>query len=313
MISIKKYSTDKQEIWDKFVKESLNGTFLFYRNYMDYHKDRFKDISLMIYEDELLVSIIPANNENGVFYSHAGISYGGFVVNAKMGAALMLKIFETLIQFLKDESFTKFIYKSIPNIFHKTPCEYDLYAIFRNNFSLSRREISTIVPIKTAIIKNGRKTGYNFAVNNGLLLKESDDLKAFISIANERLEEKYNVKTVHSAEEMNLLMSRFPNEIKLYGAFKDDKMLGGTIMYLINKTLHAQYIYMNDEGRKFRTLDFMMVKIIKELYKDYDYLDFGKSTENDGKYLNENLIKTKEEFGGTSICYDTYELDLQNE
>ncbi len=310
MLRIEKYSVEKKNQWDDFVAKSLNGTFLFFRNYMDYHSHRFIDASLMIYENDSLISIISANNDNGTFHSHAGLSYGSFVVNEEMGATLMLKIFDEVISFLRKESFTKIINKPVPYFFHKSPCEYDLYAMFRNNFQLTRREISTIVPIKTAKIKNGRKSGFNYAVNHGVELKESDDFDTFISIANERLKEKYNEKTVHTPEEMALLKSRFPENIKFYAAFKDSKMLGGTIMYLINNTLHAQYIYMNDEGRKLRTLDFMMVKIVKELYAHYHYLDFGKSTENDGLYLNGNLIKTKEEFGGTSICYDTYSLDL---
>lgn len=310
MIKIIEYSPERKIEWDDFITESYNGTFLFFRNYMDYHSHRFVDASLMFYYDDKLISVIPANNENGVFHSHAGLSYGGFVVNGNMGAALMLNLFEELISYLKLNGFSKIIYKPVPYFFHKSPCEYDLYAIFRNNFELSRREISTIVPIKSARIKQSRKTGFNYAVNHGVTLEETEDFPTFISIANERLKEKYNEKTVHTADEMALLKSRFPESIKLFGAFQNGNMIGGTIMYLINRTLHAQYIYMNEEGRKLRTLDFMMVKIIKELYADYDYLDFGKSTENGGNYLNENLIKTKEEFGGTSICYDTYNLVL---
>ena len=44
------YSINRKEVWDQFVAQSKNGTFLFQRNFMDYHADRFFDCSLMIYD-----------------------------------------------------------------------------------------------------------------------------------------------------------------------------------------------------------------------------------------------------------------------
>ena len=41
-----------------------------------------------------------------------------------------------------------------------------------------------------------------------------------------------------------------------------------------------------------------------------EYLDFGISTEQDGKWLNEGLIFQKEGFGGRAVCYDQYALRL---
>ena len=40
------------EAWNKLVSESKNGTFLFDRNFMDYHKHKFQDFSLMIYNEK---------------------------------------------------------------------------------------------------------------------------------------------------------------------------------------------------------------------------------------------------------------------
>ena len=47
-----------------------------------------------------------------------------------------------------------------------------------------------------------------------------------------------------------------------------------------------------------------------EDFPDYEYLDFGRSTEGDGSILNGGLIAQKEGFGGRAICYDTYEWTL---
>ena len=65
MISICRYTQNKQTEWDDFVKVSKNGTFLFLRAYMDYHSDRFQDHSLMFYnEKNRLIAVLPANGSS---------------------------------------------------------------------------------------------------------------------------------------------------------------------------------------------------------------------------------------------------------
>ena len=52
MISVEQYSEDKRNIWDNFVQNSRTPMFMFERNFMEYHKDRFQDNSLMFYEND---------------------------------------------------------------------------------------------------------------------------------------------------------------------------------------------------------------------------------------------------------------------
>ena len=44
---IERYKSKHFEIWNKFIAKSKNGLFMFNRNFMDYHKDKFKDHSLL--------------------------------------------------------------------------------------------------------------------------------------------------------------------------------------------------------------------------------------------------------------------------
>ena len=44
---------------------------------MDYHKDRFEDYSLMVFKDEKLVAVLPANRVEDKLFSHQGLTYGG--------------------------------------------------------------------------------------------------------------------------------------------------------------------------------------------------------------------------------------------
>src|SRR4029453_8772018 len=74
-----RYSLDRKAAWDEFVARSKNGTFLFRRDYMDYHADRFDDHSLLAYQGDQLVAVLPANLAGDALVSHGGLTYGGFV------------------------------------------------------------------------------------------------------------------------------------------------------------------------------------------------------------------------------------------
>ena len=59
MIQVRRYSEEDINLWNEFNSKSKNSLFMFDRKYMDYHKDRFLDHSLLFWDDEKLVSIIP--------------------------------------------------------------------------------------------------------------------------------------------------------------------------------------------------------------------------------------------------------------
>jgi hypothetical protein len=48
---VERYSEVRKAAWDNFVRRSKIGTFLFLRDYMDYHRDRFQDHSLLIWDE----------------------------------------------------------------------------------------------------------------------------------------------------------------------------------------------------------------------------------------------------------------------
>ena len=76
-----------QQSWDEFVARSRNATFLHYRDYMDYHSDRFHDHSLIFLSDKgKIVALLPANAAGEALYSHQGLTYGGMLVSMKSTA-----------------------------------------------------------------------------------------------------------------------------------------------------------------------------------------------------------------------------------
>lgn len=313
MFEITRYSADKKAEWNDFISRSKNGTFLFNRNYMDYHSDRFDDHSLMFYIKDRLYAVLPANVKDGTLYSHQGLTYGGLVMDDSVSANDTVELFSEMNSCLKTDGIAKVVYKVMPWIYHNVPAEEDIYAIFRTcNAKLIAREISSTIIMDNKIKwHRDRRYGINKAHNNGVTVSRSNDLAAFWQILTSNLGNKYGVKPVHTLEEMQLLQSRFPDNIVLYVAKKDNEVLGGTVLYITSQVIHAQYISASPEGKRLRVIDAIYDVILNHDYSCFHkYFDFGKSTEQNGLYLNESLIYQKEGFGGRGVCYDTYEWTL---
>lgn len=312
MFEIERYTADQKAIWNQFVLNSKNGTFLFDRNYMDYHSDRFEDHSLMIYRKGKLYSLLPANKMGSVLYSHQGLTYGGLIMSDKVTVADSVEMFRVINACLKESGFEKVIYKPIPFIYHQYPAQEDLYALFRtSNAKIIGRNISsTIIQSDKMKFIESRKSGIRKALSNGITVRQSNDLSAFWEILDTNLKNKYGVAPVHTLSELQLLQSRFPQNIKLYLAYKDDIALGGSLLYVTKQVVHTQYISANIEGKELGVLDLLFDYLINHEYTNYPYFDFGQSTENMGSVLNESLIFQKEGFGGRGLCYDIYEYEL---
>ena len=312
MIKILDYDAGQKTHWDTFVTQSKNGTFLFYRDYLEYHADRFTDSSLLFYNDnETLVAVMPAAVQGSTLSSHGGLTFGGIISDARMKTPMMLEIFDALKTHAKDKGIERVTYKAIPHIYHQLPAEEDLYALYRHNARLVRRDISSAIDVKQKLpFSKGRKYEIKQAQKHGLEVRQSGDFQTFMPIEEQVLREKHDLKPVHTAAELELLAGRFPENIKLFAAYRKDEMLAGVIIYESGNVAHAQYIAANDEGKQTGALDLILYFLINDYYAAKKYFDFGISTEDDGRELNAGLIANKEGFGARAVVYDFYELGV---
>ena len=312
MFEIKPYSPEMKSEWDAFVDASKNGLFLFFRDYMDYHHDRFEDHSIVVYRQNKLYALLPANISHDVLYTHQGLTFGGLIVNEHFTAADSIIVFKLINTYLRNEGIRKVVYKAIPWLYHQQPAEEDLYAIYRTtNAKLVARDISTAIQLDMPLAYNEmRNRGIKKALHHGIMVEESNRWTDFWEVLTANLQTKYHVSPVHSLSEIRMLKARFPNNIRLFTAQLNNRVLGGTVVYEYGNVAHTQYISASLEGKKLHALDLLLDKLIHEVYRNKTWFDFGKSTEQQGTILNEGLIFQKESFGGRAVCYDWYEWDL---
>ena len=309
-IRIVRYEPDRDKgAWDDFVRQAKNSHFMFFRNYMDYHSDRFTDHSLLFYRNDKLLAVLPTSEHGNELRSHGGLTYGGFLSGESMKQGKMMECFSILRQYLRKNDFSRMIYKCIPSIYHRIPAEEDRYALFRNQAQLLKIEPATVIDLmKNVKMSQDRKQHISKAKREGIICRKSEDFDRFFELENEVLESRHQVHAVHTAGEMQLLQNRFPQNIELYSAMSDGTLLAGALVFITEKTVHTQYLASGETGRKTGALDLLISTLIEHFRSSKVYFDFGISTESDGQILNEGLIYQKEGFGGRTIAYETWEI-----
>ena len=301
-MNIHRYTSSDKPIWDAFVRASKNGTFLFERDYMDYHRDRFFDHSLMFLDDKgRLVALLPANEVeiDGIrhIYSHQGLTYGGFVLSTKNTVEQVMELFDETVSYLEAEGFETFHYKQMPTIYHQCPSQEDEYALWRHGATLEGCNISCTVPLagtpQQPPFERRRRRGVVRAEEAGYQIVENASLEVFWPIMVNNLQERYDASPVHSLAAMG-------------------EAQAGAVVFLTNPmTIHVQYGHATSQGKADGALDFLYTRLM-ERYRNlgFQYFDFGTSNEQGGRVLNASLIAQKEGFGGRGIAYKTFVIQL---
>lgn len=313
-IHIVKYDGSSAEAWRSIVLVADNGHFMFERTYMEYHKERFEDCSFLVFQDEKLIGAFPGNIRGDAWHSHGGLTFGGLLMLPKFNRISVVKeIYDALFATLIDLGVKTAFIKPVPWIYHRVPAEGEIYTL--NSFAKKGcvTEVTTTADLRAEVKPSSlRIRGRKRALKAGFCVAQSDGYSSFWEILSARLQDKYDRAPVHSCEEIVLLASRFPEQIKLF-VVEDKNAVpqGGAVIFETETVAHAQYISATPDGMNNGALDLLFLEIIEQ-YRSIGkrYFDFGISTENDGQYLNEQLASFKEGFGGRSVVHHKFEITL---
>jgi hypothetical protein len=305
-----------QPEWDAFVRASKNGTFLLTRGYMDYHADRFADHSLLVRDPERrLVGVMPAHANGDRVESHAGLSYGGLVTGPEMKAPQCLRAFEAVAGYLMGNGFRAWAYKSIPHIYHRRAAEEDRYALFLMGAQTVRRDLLSVVETAARIpFQTRRERGVKKARAAGVVIQERTTFDEFWGMLTDALGQRHAARPVHSLAEISGLRERFPANIRLFVAApvspRFTSASAGVVIYESDRVAHCQYIAASPEGRAVGALDLLFDHLLKDVYRDIPYFDFGSSHEDGGRTVNLGLIEQKEGFGARAVAHEHCLIDL---
>lgn len=306
-ISVRRYGPALALHWAQVLQESKNGLFQFDREFMEYHADRFDDLSLIAYVNGQPVALFPLarNPQSGEVASHPGLTFGGIVLVRDIRSTVSFAVIDALLDEVKGMGIAELVIKLVPQVFSSYPSGELDYALSRRGFSLVRRDLSSVLPLVGALAPNtSKRQAVAKAHKAGVALMRVRP-REFHELLSGVLEARHGTKPVHSAEELELLASRFPAQIFILGACLSQKLVAGATVFCYGHVWHTQYLACSDEGRVCGALDSVITAVRDEATKaGCHYLSFGVSTENDGKALNEGLLWQKESFGARSITHD---------
>lgn len=303
--------------WDQLVERSVNGTFLHTRRYLGYHGARFVDASLVVRDRRgALVGVLAAALDPGDstrVVSHPGLTYGGLVHDGSLRGEAALDALRQACQLWQEQGCTRLRYKAVPSIYHRLPAEDDSWALFRLGAARARCDLSSTVDLATApSARRDRRRNVEKARQLGVrVVTGPEHLATLWPLLSANLRERFGVDPVHSSEEIALLASLFPEEIRCDLVLLDDEPVGGVVLYLTSRVWHPQYSAASHRGREVFALDVGFQHSIEAARAaGARWYDFGISTEQDGHVLNGSLYDFKSSFGGGGVTYEQLDLDL---
>ncbi|MDA9201796.1 GNAT family N-acetyltransferase [Flavobacteriaceae bacterium] len=294
-LRVERYNEASKTAWDDFVSRLEAHSILFYRDFMDYHKDRFEDYSLMVFQGKKLIAILPANiDKEGIVHSHQGLSYGGLLFKPNSSFKLRLAQFAAVMRFLSSNAIKELFFKNIPSCYRTD--NSDMLVFDWAEAELHRTDIYSYVPKGSYTVPNrNRSRQLEKAKSQGFEVRKTASFDEFWNcILTPNLKNRYTVNPVHTLEEIEYLSKKFENELLLYGVYQKDKMRAGIVLFIHRGVVHAQYSA-GDDNRDDGSLDFLLDHVIKK-HNPNKVFSFGTSSENQGSLINSGLLYWKESF-----------------
>jgi hypothetical protein len=301
-IKVQPYLDQLKKDWDEVLDNSINGIFLHTREFIEYHKGRFVDASLIIYDNNFPLAIFPAEIDDNFVYSHRGLTYAGWIIRSGLSGNQIFIILKETISFYKIIG--KYIQelRTVPEIF----CKNSQTSLFENLSKLGAVKYFSAMhhysPLPIKISNKGKLWGKRKALSAELSIQISNDYQPFwneILIPN--LKKRHQVKPTHSLEEITYLSKSFPENIVLYEVRLNGEILGGAVLFFTDITIHGQYISANEKGRKFKALDYLMAFFLEQRRYSHRFFNMGVSHIPGTNKINKGLQWWKESFGAKPL------------
>lgn len=280
---------------------------------MEYHKDRFEDHSLMIFDHGKLAGIFPASLKDGILNSHGGLTFGGLLVARNQYASNTLLYLSGLLKYCCENGISRVIYKQSPAFYSEVNQDETDYGLFLTGANMFRVDIAFAIDqriLEKVPYQERRKRAIKKASKFGIEIRESDNFSTFWNeILTPNLLTRFGVKPVHSLEEIMGLAKANIGHIRQFEAWFDNKIMAGCTIFETPLVAHAQYISACESGRQNGAIDFLFHHLISEVFKEKKYFDFGIVNEQGGYLINQGLLDWKEGFGARAYAHRFYEVD----
>lgn len=328
MLQIQPFTRELQQKWDDFVRlESVNGTFLQTKNFLDYHPpERFEDASFLLENEKgHIVAVVSGcsltQEGEKVFFSHKGSTFGGIVVSKRYyKAENVLEIIDAVECYLNQKEYDKVVLKQTSSLFSWVSSDLMDYCLFQKGYG-HYAELSTYVDFscykddvlanfsqsKRSCIRNMCSENLTFRA-----LEQEAEQVLFYEILCENLK-KFESAPVHTFPELRkLLEEHIKGKGAFFGVFQEEELLAGSLVFFFeNNLVHTQYLATNPNYLKKQPMMYLIYCLLEEMKtQGISKVSFGTSTQEQGKRLNLGLMRAKESYGSLYSNNYTYTKQL---
>lgn len=282
---------------------------------MEYHQDRFTDYSLLVFKNENLIAVLPANRLGNKVISHQGLTYGGLVLSEQTKLSDTIECFKSILLFLNTNQVEILDIKLLPKIYCSLPSSELDYMMFKLKALLYRSDVTASIDYsnRLQIVSSNRKRSLKRAAKYNLEVKQVQSFESFWNdILKPNLKKRHQAKPTHSLKEITHLAEVFSDNIKQFNVYNDDKIVAGVTIFETPLVAHAQYISANEDKQELGSLDFLFNYLINLYASNKKHFDFGISNENKGHTINQGLLNWKESFGARVITHPFYSIETKN-
>ncbi len=307
---VQRYAPSLKGEWDDFVASAKNGNFLFLRDYMDYHREKFVDHSLMFYGDGRLLGCLPLNLTERTLYSHQGLTYGGLLMHPKLRFENVRSIMSLLAVHLRENR-CSLVYNPVPYIYHRLPADEDLVALGDLGARMvASKAVCAVKSGKSGYMSHDRKRDVERFRKSGMTIARSHRFVDFMMLCEANLKKRFGATPVHDPATMQSLADKFPEHIKLYTANDGDEMIAGVVIYSNHGCAKVQYLAYTEIGRKTGAVAAIYRHILDQVLPTDTWFEFGHSITPAGEF-NHGVHSYKESFGARVVQASTYLLAFE--
>lgn len=323
-----------KELWDSFVRRSMNGTAFHLQQFLAYHPtERFTFHHLLFFDgdpadSEALIAVLPGGlRENGTVYdSPLGSSYGSFVVE-DIHAAKALEIVDAFEAYLQEIGVRQVFLTSAPVIYQPVLTQNLDFALLYKGFYYQRHYISHAISLEQEGVpferfqstarKHIRRTLREHPEITIETVTAEDlerGLNEFFPILVEN-KAKYNAKPTHTLEELQELRRLLPELMQLFLVRKDGEAIAGSLLFLANDRVSLIFYHMLRYGFAEYMPIYLLMNRVTEWSKQqgYRFVDIGVSQDtSDENPMTPalSLIEFKEKFDSRGVLRSTLAKEL---
>lgn len=330
LIDVVPFEPRHRDEWQALVAASDNGTLFHDLDFLAYHPSgRFEEHHLLFYDRGELAAVLPAaivTGDDGArrLASPYGASIGGFVLPEHQPVGRTISLCRRLQQHARDLGIAGVDMRIGPSYYNRGAGDGLGFALASAGFTLARRWICPAIRLPRSldevmkiIPSSKRRSSVRTALAKGLCVSAAgiECLTEFYSML-EADRSKHQARPTHTEQELQWLIERLPERIRLFICRLEDRIVGGTIMFDLNDRVSYWFYPCHDEQFSgYRPPTVVLYRMLEEYTRrEFRYVDLGPtgSTIPGGPcQLNEGNLFFKEEMGGVASCRDawTWECD----